>query len=303
MLTLCTLMGTTAARAVDGVLEINQTCAAVGCFPGDGAGFPVTIGNEGSYVLTSDLESVSNAIELTASDTTIDLNGFTVKAASPAALGGTTASRVTVRNGRMDRTDTSNPGPILVIDLGSEAVIEDVKAMGWVRLGADSRVTDCSINGRVSLGEDAIVLRSNVSNGKDLFSAISAGARALIAGNQVSVSEGGISAGSDSRISGNNVTQTGQSELPAIITSSAVVNENVVACSVSSLDPGIYCSGCVVEANVVEDCGGFGLFDPTGTTGYKGNRFDDNNGGNTNPQTSGGLQTGINICGGNTTCP
>jgi len=32
------------AAAVDGVLEINQTCAALsGCFPGDTAGFPVTI--------------------------------------------------------------------------------------------------------------------------------------------------------------------------------------------------------------------------------------------------------------------
>ena len=32
------------AQAVDGVLEINQACAAnTGCFTGDSAGFPVTI--------------------------------------------------------------------------------------------------------------------------------------------------------------------------------------------------------------------------------------------------------------------
>jgi len=32
------------ARASDGVLEINQTCAIqTGCFAGDTAGFPVTI--------------------------------------------------------------------------------------------------------------------------------------------------------------------------------------------------------------------------------------------------------------------
>ena len=33
-----------AASASDGVLEINQTCATqTGCFPGDSAGFPVTL--------------------------------------------------------------------------------------------------------------------------------------------------------------------------------------------------------------------------------------------------------------------
>ncbi len=32
-----------AARAADGVLEINQACAAAGCFAGDSAGFPVTL--------------------------------------------------------------------------------------------------------------------------------------------------------------------------------------------------------------------------------------------------------------------
>jgi hypothetical protein len=42
--------------AVDGVLEINQACVSVGCFPGDLAGFPVTISSTGSYRLTSSLD-------------------------------------------------------------------------------------------------------------------------------------------------------------------------------------------------------------------------------------------------------
>ena len=44
--------------AVDGVLEINHTCAVqTGCFSGDTAGYPVTIdGTAGrSYRLTGDL--------------------------------------------------------------------------------------------------------------------------------------------------------------------------------------------------------------------------------------------------------
>ena len=46
------------ALAVDGVVEINQTCAVqTGCFSGDTAGYPVTITQPGSYRLTSNLAS------------------------------------------------------------------------------------------------------------------------------------------------------------------------------------------------------------------------------------------------------
>ena len=68
--------------ASDGRLEISQTCAATGCFPGDSAGFPVTISVSGSYVLTSDLvvaNVASNGIQMQTQGVTLDLNGFTVR--------------------------------------------------------------------------------------------------------------------------------------------------------------------------------------------------------------------------------
>jgi len=40
-----------------------------------------------------------------------------------------------------------------------------------------------------------------------------------------------------------------------------------------------------------------------GGSGYGGNVFNGNNGGNVNAQASGGFQLGTNICGGDTTCP
>ena len=40
-----------------GVFEIDQRCVAVGCFPGDFAGFPVTISSPGEYRLTSNLDT------------------------------------------------------------------------------------------------------------------------------------------------------------------------------------------------------------------------------------------------------
>jgi hypothetical protein len=70
------------------VFEIDQLCAlSGGCFPGDSAGFPVTITQPGTYRLTSNLdvrgaitpEDVT-AIEIayTAEATALDLNGFAV---------------------------------------------------------------------------------------------------------------------------------------------------------------------------------------------------------------------------------
>lgn len=70
------------AFAVDGVLEINQTCAVeTGCFSGDTAGFPVSITQAGSYRLTGSLAIGNTALDgitITADEVTLDLNGFAV---------------------------------------------------------------------------------------------------------------------------------------------------------------------------------------------------------------------------------
>jgi hypothetical protein len=73
----------TPAFAVDGVLEINQTCAVqTGCFAGDTAGFPVTVGTTGASVrLTGNLtvsDENTTAIQIVADSVTLDLNGFSV---------------------------------------------------------------------------------------------------------------------------------------------------------------------------------------------------------------------------------
>jgi hypothetical protein len=69
-----------------GVVEINQSRAlAGGVTPGDAAGFPVTISLPGSYRLTSLLDvrgaaepENTTAIDVAASDVTIDLAGFRI---------------------------------------------------------------------------------------------------------------------------------------------------------------------------------------------------------------------------------
>ncbi len=75
------LLLTNFVQATNGVFAINDVCAALGCFPGDTAGYPVTITNSGSYQLTSNLVSAStttNVIELNTNNLSVDLNGFAI---------------------------------------------------------------------------------------------------------------------------------------------------------------------------------------------------------------------------------
>jgi hypothetical protein len=108
--TVATLAAATAAQDVDGVLEINQTCAVnTGCFAGDTAGFPITINTQGSYVLTSNLDLPdvnTTGIEVTVGIVTIDMNGFAILAAGGSGSGkGVECSGLffllTIRNGKI----------------------------------------------------------------------------------------------------------------------------------------------------------------------------------------------------------
>ena len=60
--------------------------------------------------------------------------------------------------------------------------------------------------------------------------------------------------------------------------------------------------GSLVESCVVTRNSSYGLAGGN-STGYTGNVFDMNNGGNANPQVVTGTQIGTNLCGGSTACP
>ena len=68
--------------AVDGVVLISQNGALAGnVTPGDAPGFPVTISAAGSYRLSSNLtvpDANTTAIQITADNVTLDLNGFAI---------------------------------------------------------------------------------------------------------------------------------------------------------------------------------------------------------------------------------
>jgi hypothetical protein len=79
------LLWASSAAAVDGVIEINQAKADAGAVNGslasDPAGFPVVITQPGAYRLTGDLtvpDTSTTAIQVTAANVDIDLNGFAI---------------------------------------------------------------------------------------------------------------------------------------------------------------------------------------------------------------------------------
>lgn len=122
------------ARAVDGVLEINQTCASVGCFAGDGPRLPVTITAPGSYRLTSNLtgEFGANAIEISLASMgpgmTLDLNGFEIAGVAGSLDGIRVTSwatrSVSVRNG----TVRNFGGDGLDLAIANAALVENIHA-------------------------------------------------------------------------------------------------------------------------------------------------------------------------------
>jgi hypothetical protein len=111
MAVLTMAVGPKGAYAVDGIILIDQNRALAGNItPGDAPGFPISITQPGSYRLSGNLTvpAATNGIEISASNVTIDLNGFSLLAPARvpgdfsaykgvSATAGTKA--ITVRNG------------------------------------------------------------------------------------------------------------------------------------------------------------------------------------------------------------
>lgn len=138
-------MTAAAARAADGVLEINQACVATGCVPGDGPGFPVQLAT-GSYVLTSALTvSDTDTTAISAGNgVTIDLNGFEIAGVTaclgaPAACvavgdgnGISAGQRASIRNGSVRRMGRDG------IEVGAGSIIENVTVAENARNGINA---------------------------------------------------------------------------------------------------------------------------------------------------------------------
>jgi parallel beta-helix repeat protein len=244
LILLLLLLWATPALAVDGVLEINQTCAVqTGCFAGDAAGFPVTIdGSAGrSFRLTSDLtvpDENTTGIVISASSSSIDLNGFeivrsgcqgvivtnctpTTGSGWGVAFGSPYIRGLSVKNGSI--TGMGSYG----IELGNQSEVTNLR-IRWNRLGG--------------------ILVNSGSN---------------VTGNSVMTNGGrGIWANHGSTVSGNTAFDNGNDGIKGgegctIVGNTAFNNGDTTD---PTTDDGIECgSGCIVRGNSVRSNRGYGL--------------------------------------------
>ncbi len=269
--TVSTLLWGSASRAVDGVVEINQTRAlAGGVTPGDAPGFPVTIAATGSYRLTGNLVvSSANeiAIEITAQGVALDLNGFDVR--GPVVCSGV---------------------PLNCTGSGTGVGIKSTRDRHSVRNGFVGGFGDKGIQllGGSAHIEDVMVI-SNANGG------IETGVRAIVKDCIVEANGGvGVAVQTESRIDGNLV---GSNDADGITARESVVTGNSLTFNNGD---GIETTfgGSVVRGNMVNFNRDFGLR-LSSETGYGDNVVNNND----NGAVVGGIEIGANVCDSDTTCP
>lgn len=300
------LGSSTVAVASDGVLEINQTCAANGgCFSGDAALFPVTISASGSYVLTSNLtvaDANLDAIEITADGVSIELNGFelagpvtcmnlgsdvTCGAGSGIGIDAVGRTRTRISHGLVRGFGSGG------IAVGERAHIEDVIADSngatGILTGSGSTVHSATAyrNGQngIEVGGASLVHGSKASSN---FSNGILGQNGSIVGNLANDNGGdGINGGFTVR---DNTLQANEGD--GIDTLTGTVSFNM---AISNLGDGIKTAGAsAVQGNSLIFNTGFGL-SLTGILGegsYRENALHQNGG-----DVNGGFNNGNNVCG------
>jgi len=152
----CVLMALAAlgtpAFAVDGVTLINQaTVQAAG-------GFPYTISQPGSYRLSGSLVAASTgAINITASNVTLDLNGFTIGCVACSGVAGISSNgiAVAIMNGTVDGFQGS--GGTGIYFQGPAAKVDHMTVNG-------NTYGVATTAGDPTTGEDLTVTESNISS-------------------------------------------------------------------------------------------------------------------------------------------
>ena len=297
---LAVLLSPGLAAAVDGVREINQTCALqTGCFPGDAAGFPVTLSAAGSYRLTGNLSfsatlgpPSSDFIEITGDRVTLDLNGFETRCSfpltgNPCGRGSVAGIEVTGTGVRIENGFISGMPSSGISAFGSDVTIERIHAL------------DNGGRGIFLSGRNGVV--------RGCTSASNAGAGIFNGGN--TATEGTLTEGNVVRDNGaegitgsgmvrNNVVSGNAGD--GISAGQAVIEGNTVrANDGDGIAPAV---SALVANNVVVGNGGYGLAG-VGDFSYRGNMISGNPLGTVSVSSGAALNTGGNACNGTLTCP
>lgn len=289
------------ALADGGRVQISHTDALAGnVTPGDAPGYPVTISQGGSYVLTSNLDvpnENTHAIEVTAHRVTIDLNGFALKGVTNCSGGITNGQDIfctPTGTGRGISATTVDFGTIRngsILSFGSHGIA----AGDFVRIDN----VDVSNNGGdgINLGIGCIV-RDSVTRHNGGSGITTSLVNVLVnntAGNNKSY---GIVANAGSVIIGNSGSDNGGIAGIRNLAGAGVLHDNTAE---NNFENGIAASaGSVVTRNVTRNNEFNGLW-LNAVAGYALNVVDTDSVGDAT--VLGGVNMGNNVCDGNTTCP
>lgn len=274
------LLGSPAAHAGDGVIEINDASILAA------GGYPALIATSGSYVLTGNLTPPAGAsgVVITASNVTLDLNGFSIDGAGAGVVGiDATALPVTgttIRNGvvtgftstgiqaggssKLFQLKVSSNSTGIGSSFGCLVVESTIDANSGVGVFVDRcKVENCVIsgNGTGIVGSNNVVVHNQIlgNAGGGILTTIGGSTiqqNVLVANGGFGISDGFIGIPPPgppppgverNNIIGNTIEGTAGAGISFPIP--AVIVDNAVS---SSLGTGITCgSGCQVRGNSV----------------------------------------------------
>ena len=237
---------------------------------------PFTINQPGSYYLTGNLSfgtAAANAITITASGVTLDLNGFTLSSTHPTGSGAGviisgTQRRIRIRNGSITGTTTYSGGvftpggfAIGVSGTGARDVeVSDVNVDGIAGIGISLGTTGDTVVRRCQV--HATTLTGIVASNVEYCTAINAGTIGISA--ERVIYSTGRSVGTSSGNNGINADVVQGSE------GTAVGGDGIDANDSASDSVGTSTSGRGIEASVAMNCrgsssSGNGIFAGTAT--------------------------------------
>jgi hypothetical protein len=257
----------TPAFAVDGVTLISQTNTTT---------FPIPITASGSYRLASDLNvpASQNGIQISASDVTLDLNGFTILCSGCVGNTGVSISAgpggVTLTNGIIAGFGLAGVGAAS----GQYGVLPSVK-LDHVRLfyngiGASTStallvITECTLDNNHTAGviADSALRVTNSEIDSNYGPGIQAFAEATISGSSITNNNGAGIALYSGLVTGNKIdsnTQDGvdASQYASITNNSILMNGGSGIGPWGAYDPGIGYGGNTIMGNrqTVQNTGG-----------------------------------------------
>jgi parallel beta-helix repeat protein len=276
LLAAATMVGFAAtAGAVDGTIEINQAKVLAA-----GGHFPYVISNPGSYRLTGNLTPPINvdAIDVSVSNVTIDLNGFSISSLSGSAVGinASAAGEVTVENGTVGGFGGVG------VELGGFSIVRKVRADEngtGIQGGPYTVVEGCEVNFSLS------ATGAGISCGPDC--AISGNTANGHGGNGDGIDCAGT--GEGCVISGNTTSGNGKVGINCL-GDGCVISGNT---AIGNTGVGLRCggSGCLISGNTSVGNSGGGI-QGDASTGYGGNVLKNTN------NLFGGTSLGHNLCSG-----